>query len=299
MTKTSSPPDPIHTLADDLVALERRGSLSEPERRRLEVALNASSSLSQLRFLGRAFDAVPEALPGDDAILARISVRTAQRKPSVPQRGQRVLVAASVAAVALASLTAAAMVARGNWPRLRSPTRVETAAVPSASTPAHRAVRARPKTEPQEMPPEPEASGEPLLAPPRHKSTQTPVLDAAELFTRANRARRQGELSRALQLYDRLVREYPSSPQALVSHVVRARIELNTGNAGQALRQYNAYLGRAPEGALAQEALDGKARALSLLGRTSEERAVCKTLLSRYPKSIYAEHARARLAATK
>jgi outer membrane protein assembly factor BamD (BamD/ComL family) len=44
-----------------------------------------------------------------------------------------------------------------------------------------------------------------------------------------------------------------------------------------------------------EEALAGRATALEQLHRTSEAAAAWKTLLARYPSSIYGERARARL----
>jgi hypothetical protein len=48
-------------------------------------------------------------------------------------------------------------------------------------------------------------------------------------------------------------------------------------------------------GALAEEALHGKAQALRSLGRASEENETWQLLLERFPKSIHAKTARERL----
>lgn len=309
--KDCSPEDVTRTLPEDLVVLQRRGELSEPQRRRLELALGASDSLRQLQAVGRAFDEVPKTVQGDGAILSRIAERarergvtapTAQRRP----RPNRILVMATLAAVALGSLSAAAMVYRGTWQRLMGSSRETVASTDVASSrPAATSTRVRvpkplapaPLSEVKTQPPKPKRGVASTDGPPDSAPMSEPVpLGASELFSKANAARRQGDVALAMHLYQRLEREHATSAEASLSHVVRGRIHLNGGDASQALGQFNRYLVQVPDGPLAQEALDGKARALSRLGRTAEERSVWLLLLQRYPKSIYADHARARVA---
>ncbi len=118
---------------------------------------------------------------------------------------------------------------------------------------------------------------------------------AADLFSLANVARRNGETQKAVLLYQRLQREHARSDEALLSYVLLGRLELARGAAARALRGFEAYVARAPSGSLAQEALHGKAQALGQLGRKQEEAAAWRHLLQRFPSSVYAQTAREHL----
>jgi TolA-binding protein len=73
---------------------------------------------------------------------------------------------------------------------------------------------------------------------------------------------------------------------------------LERRDAAGALGAFDGYLGRHPAGALCEEALDGKARALGTFGRTQEGRDTLGALLARFPGSAYAPRARRRLGVT-
>jgi len=62
-----------------------------------------------------------------------------------------------------------------------------------------------------------------------------------------------------------------------------------------ALAQFDGYLAQTTHTALAEEALFGRATALSQLGRAEAERETWRTLLARYPSSVYADRARVRM----
>lgn len=133
-------------------------------------------------------------------------------------------------------------------------------------------------------------------------SKMTPASDEAremsgpaDVFSAANAARHAGDLARAIELYRELETKYPQSDEAQLTHMLLGRLELGRGNAGRALLEYERYLESAPNGALAQEALQGKARALHLLGIKDEEQMVWRELLRRFPQSAYAETAREHL----
>jgi TolA-binding protein len=98
-----------------------------------------------------------------------------------------------------------------------------------------------------------------------------------------------------MSLYRQLQSSFPASPQTSLSHVLLARLELGQGDPQAALTQFDAYLRQAPDGSLAQEALQGKAQALGALGRNDEEHDVWRELLRRFPTSPYAASARQRL----
>jgi TolA-binding protein len=129
----------------------------------------------------------------------------------------------------------------------------------------------------------------------RRATEEVAPADAKSLFKAANDARKAGQSGRALATYRRLQQSFPSSPEARLSFVLSGRLLLSQGQAAQALSQFDRYLGMGSPGGLGEEALWGKAQALSRLGRASEERAVWRTLLDRYPESVYAPAARRRL----
>jgi hypothetical protein len=117
---------------------------------------------------------------------------------------------------------------------------------------------------------------------------------AAQLFARANALRRGGEVAAALDVYRALQAAHPASAEAALSHVSVGRALLDGGgSAAAALAAFDAYLARG--GPLAEEALIGRALALARLGRTADERLAWQALLARFPLSVSAARARARL----
>jgi hypothetical protein len=70
---------------------------------------------------------------------------------------------------------------------------------------------------------------------------------------------------------------------------------LDRGSSEQALAQFNQYLAR--PGDVGEEALVGRATALGRLGRSTAEAAAWREVIERHPESIYAAHAKKRLAA--
>lgn len=109
--------------------------------------------------------------------------------------------------------------------------------------------------------------------------------DAAQLFERANTARRGGDHAAAETLYRRLVDAYPASREAMTSRVILGRMQLAQGAAVEALASFDAYLAGAPHGALEEQALIGRAQSLESLGRRSEERAAWRALLEAFPST--------------
>jgi TolA-binding protein len=101
-------------------------------------------------------------------------------------------------------------------------------------------------------------------------------------------------MAEAVMAYEELQAKFPRSAEAALSHVVLARRYLGQ-EPERALRHFDAYLRSEPHGALAQESLNGRARALGMLGRGTEERRAWQDLLRRYPESVYADRARERL----
>jgi TolA-binding protein len=84
-----------------------------------------------------------------------------------------------------------------------------------------------------------------------------------------------------------LQRRFSQTPQAVLSLVSLADLLLGTGEPAPALVAFEEYLAAAPSGTLAPEALLGKARALSALGRAAEADGVWREIARRYPDSPY------------
>jgi TolA-binding protein len=116
-----------------------------------------------------------------------------------------------------------------------------------------------------------------------------------ELFARANQLRRSGRDSEAMALYRELQRAYPDSRQARLSQATLARLQLDHGQASEALSGFDSYLKSGDTGAMTEDALVGRAMALMKLNQRDQERATWQELLARFPNSIHASRARARL----
>ena len=298
-------------LIEDLSALARRGSLSQAESRRLDMYLKSSAEARELHEIGLGYDRMQTDRPGDDALLRRLSERALAlhaRQPPAKRRGRA---GRSVAWFAAGALLAS-MAGASAW-RYRYWEPSKTLMVPAASVSAPMISRSPSTT----AAPHPALdASEPLPAVPSTSSPPTvsrstgragsvgagagalPARgfeDAQTLFSRANAERKSGDLPRALASYEALRQAYPASPEARLSVVLSARLELRSGDAARSLSHFERYLALEPNGALAEEALQGKAQALRLLGRAAEERQAWRLLLERFPKSVQAQTARTRL----
>jgi TolA-binding protein len=122
---------------------------------------------------------------------------------------------------------------------------------------------------------------------------------AKELFAQANAKRRAGDESGARRLYQELQQRYPQSPEAEVSRVALGRLLLERSQDPKAaLDQFDRAMnqpGHSDQAGLAEEALFGRATALMRLERTDDERKTWLLLLDRFPGSVYADRAHARL----
>jgi TolA-binding protein len=116
---------------------------------------------------------------------------------------------------------------------------------------------------------------------------------AALLLRQANAARRAGELKHAVALFRELQQKHGGSSEAVVSHVSLGKLLMNQGAAEAALQEFSAYL--FVGGPLEEEALSGRAQALSALGRSREERSTWEALIARFPGSVYGARARERV----
>lgn len=121
-----------------------------------------------------------------------------------------------------------------------------------------------------------------------------PAPGAAALFDEANDARRAGRYARAIELLRELQARHPASREAQASHATLGRLLLDRGDPAGALASFDAYRRGGPA-ALDESVMIGRATALDRLGRTNEARAAWGDLLSAFPRSPYAAHARGRV----
>jgi hypothetical protein len=157
-----------------------------------------------------------------------------------------------------------------------------------------------------EPPPPPVAPARPA-PPPRHVLARpihegavaaTPPETAASLFAAANAARREGDLRRAVALYEALRAAFPDSAEARVSAISRGDLLLRLGEPARALRAFDAYLsegGAGSGGSMREEALSGRARCARKLGDDAAERSSWSRLVQEFPGSAYGPVARQRL----
>jgi hypothetical protein len=117
---------------------------------------------------------------------------------------------------------------------------------------------------------------------------------ASSLFDAANAARRSGDTTTALALYDALDRQFPTSREARSAKATAGRLLLDKGDAAGAVARFDIYLASGA-GELREEAMAGRATALERLGRDDDEARAWALLLATYPQTPYASHAKARV----
>jgi tetratricopeptide (TPR) repeat protein len=118
---------------------------------------------------------------------------------------------------------------------------------------------------------------------------------AAALFAQALALRAEGKVGAAIATHLRLQHLYPTARETRLSFALAGRLLLERGSPEQALAQFNQYL--AQPGDVTEEALVGRATALGHLGRSVAEAEAWREVIERHPGSIYANHAKRRLAA--
>jgi len=273
---------------EDLFDREREGSLSAEEREQLESHL-ASCTACRLERAARA-DFDDEMTADDDAaMLDRVIEGAMERAPVITQRTRPRRAAWLVAAAAALVAVGAVAAWSGRSRESRAPASVPAPAPSVAEAPPMRSAAAEPELPVSPLPaPEPSSQPEPEERAP----------SAAVLFARANEARRNHEDAEAIRLYRALQARHPSSREARASRAMLGQLLLDKKDPSEALGEFDSYLGDGG-GAVTEEALAGRAQALQKLGRTAEERAAWQELLKRFPGSVHAARARARLSATQ
>ncbi len=290
---------------EDLFARSRRAPLSAVEQRALDAHLAACDLCRAAGAFAAVYDAIPDqASPDDDLLIARLAERVAGRDAAVrPRRRARVLASAAGLALLIAAGGAAAWVSVRGLPSrsidtgvaARSETRKLRAA--AAVAPVTKSVDEATDRDEQPAPKEKAAirhgGGE------RHRTPRTPLAaadpTAAELFAEANAARRALDLRRATDLYIALDRRFPESAEAPVALVSAGDLLSRLGEPAAALRVFDRYLDQHPDGALAPEALFGRARTFRQLSHREDEIDAWRRLLRAFPGSVYESAGRQRL----
>jgi TolA-binding protein len=141
--------------------------------------------------------------------------------------------------------------------------------------------------------PEPTEQPGPSAPAPRSPAAR-PTVTAAVLFDRAGKLRREGHADAAIAAYRRLQEAFPDAREAQLSFALAGQLLLERNRPREALAQLDRHPKRG--GDVGEEALAGRADALEQLHRTAEAIVAWRSLLERYPGSIYAARARAHLA---
>ncbi|HWA71905.1 MAG TPA: hypothetical protein VG937_06225 [Polyangiaceae bacterium] len=291
---------------EDLLERAARGTASDADWTRLEQHLAECAVCRVERALSAqaALDAAP--LRDEKLVVARLKRAVAARlaSPSASRaRRKSTFVAVALAAGALCSVAAAAtlvIVRRAPAPLESASTKPLVGAAPVLASP--RPMKAE---QPRGVATGEVEVAEPSIQPPVKSVPQparpAPVAaiepsSASELFSRANRARRDGNMTEAVRLYRTLQEHFAGTSEELVSRVTLGRLLLDRlGDSRGALVQFNSYLASPGGGALREEAMVGRALSLGRMGRTAEERTAWKALLDAWPKSAHRKRAEARL----
>jgi TolA-binding protein len=294
----------LHT--DDLLDREIRGLLTSEERVRLDEHLRVCAVCRFERAVRGDFRAEFEALnaappqASREASVERITPATRRRTLARALALVAVLVLVAGAATAelaggslLSALWTRAAVAPSPPASVSSAPRRPSPALSRALGEASAAVE--PTSAPSsERAPLPTALPTTGVAPSTHSGQSMPVASAGSLFEEAREAREQGNYALAVERYEGLLKQYPSSPQALTTHAVLGRLLLDRGEPAAALPHFDAYLSSGAT-ALGEEALLGRALAFGKLGQSMQEAEAWQALLRHSPTSLHAGRARERL----
>lgn len=298
---------------EDLSARARRGELGESELLELEQLIESSHEARLAHQAGQEFDAEDSVLAGDEALATRINQKLFERRaePRPSRRFRAIgLVVGGVCTTVAAAAAGPGLLHQMKFLlsdviEVRAPAAPQTPPQASNAGRAPRSVASIPNAAPTVSAaiapdaPTPsagagsESRAKRSAAKPTVESTETET--SAALFARASLARRQGAVRQATELYARLLRRFPGSPEAAQAEVTLGSLRLQSGAPGASLGHFERYLARYPGGALAAEALWGKTRALAALGRDDEARRNLLMLIERYPRSTYATAARSKL----
>jgi TolA-binding protein len=262
--------------------------------------LKASRVERWLHALGSDYDQMSTQCEGDEALLRRVVQNVAGQGLATPRPRRRRFAVALVGVGGFVTLGAAALTLPRMTVSPKSEPQTQCVECPEprqdvALVGQRREAVAEPAGEESAAPAGADSVPRVARAVSKGAAAQVAPKSAAEQFAEANQLRKSGRIGAAVAAYRRLQHQHPGSSQARLSHVLLGRILLQQGSAGPAHAQFSSYLRSSPGGSLAEEALHGQATALRRSGRTAEERQVWRTLIARFPQSIYARRARERL----
>jgi TolA-binding protein len=285
---------------EDLLDREQQGRLSPEESERLHGHLRECEACRLERALR---ESVARPLSREDEQLAARAADAAAERFLQPAqaRSSAAMMRWSTLVAALLAICIAFAAGAAVWPALARRFQPATAAAPTAVAPRlsdqGRAARAVPQASAEGVAePEGLVAAAPALEAPVPTATEHQTDGPADLFARANHARRQGETAGAAELYRDLQARFPRSNEALVSRVTLGRLLLDRLNQpSRALAQFDSYLVAVPRGGLREEALIGRALTLAQLGRGADEQRAWRMLVEEFPDSMYSERARSRL----
>ena len=312
----------VHPCSEDRMALDRRGALSASDREALATHLERCTECRITWQLMADFEHSGAPAPGDELVFGRAAKVVLAKRPGRRPRAFRLALAAAVVLL-MAGAASGGVLLRGRLLgtsgerdelRHRSGSKLRLAPgqtvprVPPAELP-HEAQDAAAQVPASTRPPRPTERASGLHAPwrpaalgparsvasPRDESgvesrvEPGPLEDAAAVFVRAVKERAQGRTRAAIATFRGLQQQFPQTPEALVSQVSLGDLLLDGGDAAAALAAFDAYLGVLPSGPLATEALLGKARALSALGRATEADTIGREIARRFPDSPYVQ----------
>jgi hypothetical protein len=226
------------------------------------------------------------------------------------QRPIRIATAAVVTASALAGLWHLGHRPRSGPAPAASESRSAPPSASSAAPPAALPPAAPSAASPAAAPPElaapaaalaqAPASGERAEVEPPAPRRASPAVDIDRLLAEARAARVRGDNARARTLYARVARLAAGKPAGAVAEIAIGLLLLERadgGDARAALEAFDRYLAAAPAGALREEAMAGRARALERLGERARAAAAWRELVDEHPRSLQAPLARRRLEA--
>jgi len=302
-----NPPVNERPCPDDLLVAARRRWLSDLERKALSAHLARCESCRAgeraAAILREPFADASAPSEADRALVERVASRASATLAKGAQRGGFGWRRVAVGVIAFLGLggVASAWIGRA-WVAPRAADRGAVVAAGSFVRP--RVFRKDGAASPRETPPPAVTPPARLAQPQRHIVARpirdpavapTPPESAASLFAAANAARRDGELRRAVALYEALRAAFPDSAEARVSAISRGDLLLRLEEPARALRAFDAYLSEGGGGSLREEALFGRARCARKLGDDAGERSSWSRLVQEFPSSAYGPVARQRL----
>lgn len=165
---------------------------------------------------------------------------------------------------------------------------------PGATGSSAAAIPAAPAEAPGDVQAEPAEQAIPEEAVPEEAPEEAP--GPGDLIRIARERRLSGDWTGAAEAYREVLTGHPNRPEAVTVLLPLAEIELgHLGRPNMALQHFTRYSELRPNGSLAEEAFYGRCTALGAMGQTQREHRALEEFLERFPGSVHAKNARARL----